>query len=56
MLLRPKALTRAISNLVDNAWKYGASAVSIGASVEPAQLIISIEDNGPGIPDGKWSA
>ncbi|MBK5288563.1 MAG: two-component sensor histidine kinase, partial [Acidimicrobiia bacterium] len=44
---RPKALSRAISNLVDNAIKHGAGAIEIeidGGS-------ISVRDHGPGIPE-----
>ncbi|MCF6271648.1 MAG: ATP-binding protein [Rhodobacteraceae bacterium] len=45
---RPVALRRALSNLVDNAVKYGRSA-SVRVVVEPETLRIFIEDNGPGI-------
>lgn len=47
-------LTRAISNLVDNAIKYNISdipTVAISASAENKMLTIAIADNGPGIPD-----
>ncbi len=49
---RHLALKRALTNLVQNAVKYAGaarvSAVAAGAAVE-----ISIEDDGPGIPEGK---
>ena len=46
---RPTAIRRAISNLVDNAVKYaGSAAVSLIPEVERA--VITIEDEGPGIP------
>ena len=48
--LRPKAITRAITNLIDNAWKYGADTVSLTASVVGNDIVLDITDNGPGIP------
>lgn len=48
-------LANAVSNLVDNALKYNTSVkpeVSVSLSVSGVQLIITIADNGPGIPDG----
>ena len=50
ILLRPTALTRAVNNLIDNAWKYGASQVALEAKVANAQIRIDIVDDGPGIP------
>ncbi len=49
--LRPKALLRAMSNLVDNAWKYGATQVSLQGEVIANQIYLCILDNGPGIPE-----
>ncbi len=47
---RPAALKRAITNLIDNALKYGKVArVSIQAI--PGALEITIDDDGPGIPE-----
>ena len=43
------ALKRALVNLIDNAFNYG-SLVSLNASLSDNNLIISIDDNGPGIP------
>ncbi len=48
--LRPKAITRAVTNLLDNAWKYGGGDVSLTARVVDQQLCIEIADHGPGIP------
>lgn len=48
----PGALKRALSNLIDNAVKYGESAhVSIRAL--PGTVEIAVEDAGPGIPEGE---
>ena len=49
--IRPKALTRALTNLIDNAWKYGGTKVSLKAGVQSDFLRIEISDDGPGIPD-----
>jgi signal transduction histidine kinase len=47
---RPKALSRAISNLVDNATKYG-DQVNIALTALPEGGIrLEVIDNGPGIP------
>jgi two-component system osmolarity sensor histidine kinase EnvZ len=43
------ALKRALVNLIDNAFNYG-SLVSLNAFLSDNNLIISIDDNGPGIP------
>ena len=51
--LRPKALTRALTNLIDNAWKYGGSAVSLRAQLASGTLVIEVADNGPGIPESE---
>jgi signal transduction histidine kinase len=47
---RPDALHRAIANLVDNAVRYGGKAL-IRLAVAPAAVTITIEDDGPGIPE-----
>ncbi|MEO1020596.1 MAG: ATP-binding protein [Pseudomonadota bacterium] len=47
--LRPIAFRRCISNLVDNACRYG-SEISISGADLKDHVQITIEDNGPGIP------
>lgn len=49
-VVRPKALTRAITNLIDNAWKYAGGATRLSARRDERQLVIDIADRGPGIP------
>ena len=46
---RPTALRRAISNLVDNAIRYGGCAL-VTLSTAPDHVVVLIEDEGPGIP------
>ncbi len=46
---RPTALRRAISNLVDNAIKYGKIAL-VTLSPGPEHVTVTVEDEGPGIP------
>lgn len=51
---RPNALKRALSNLIDNAVKYGKAArVAIDATSNSIE--ITIDDEGPGIPDAELS-
>ena len=49
--LRPGAMKRCVTNLVDNAIRYG-SAVKVAALRHDAAIEIAVEDNGPGIPEG----
>lgn len=51
---RPAALKRAFTNLIDNAVKYGKSA-RISVVTDPAALTITIDDDGPGIPESELS-
>jgi signal transduction histidine kinase len=46
---RPIAIRRAVSNLVDNAVKYGKSA-SVSLIPDSERVVITVDDEGPGIP------
>lgn len=46
------AMKRALSNLVANALRYG-SRVAVLASIEGDDVHVTIEDNGPGIPENQ---
>ncbi|WP_303785516.1 ATP-binding protein [Azovibrio restrictus] len=48
--LKARALRRALGNLVDNAWKYGAPPVRLQARVQGPWLELSVLDAGAGIP------
>ncbi len=47
--LRPQAIVRALENLIGNATRYGTRA-RVGVTVSKRAVVISIEDDGPGIP------
>lgn len=49
---RPQALRRAIGNLVDNGLKYGGR-VSVEVTQQDGRLLIAVDDDGPGLPDGE---
>lgn len=49
---QPGALRRAISNLIDNALKYGGGA-QVGLTAAPDAVRIVVDDNGPGIPEAE---
>lgn len=51
MELRPKAINRAVTNLIDNAWKYAGGGVSLRAALEDGAVHIDVSDHGPGIPE-----
>ena len=44
-------LTRILHNLLDNSRKYGATAVALRATVQNGAVILTVTDNGPGVPD-----
>ena len=49
---RHLALKRALSNVIDNALKHGTSA-DITVQQTPSEVLVTIADNGPGIPQDK---
>jgi two-component system, OmpR family, osmolarity sensor histidine kinase EnvZ len=53
LTVRPRALNRAIGNLIDNARKYSGGEISLAASVHPKEIWIDVRDRGPGIPAGE---
>ena len=50
--VRPDDLHRSITNLVENAVRFGAE-VTIRLRVSPETVTIEVEDDGPGISDGR---
>ncbi|MFN9389359.1 MAG: ATP-binding protein [Betaproteobacteria bacterium] len=49
--LKPMAMQRMITNLVDNALRYGAGDVEIETSQDGAVAVLKVLDRGPGIPE-----
>lgn len=52
---RPMALARAFSNIIENAARYAKTTIKLTESDTPTEITITIEDDGPGIPDDKKS-
>ena len=50
--IRPNAIKRAISNVIENGIKFG-SKIYIDLKYKKGKVIIIIEDNGPGIPESE---
>jgi two-component system sensor histidine kinase KdpD len=46
----PEALRRILTNLIENAYKYGSPPVRIAVQIAEDQVVISVIDRGPGIP------
>ncbi|NMO51567.1 HAMP domain-containing protein [Actinoplanes sp. TBRC 11911] len=47
----PDALGRVVANLLDNAVRHARSRVVARVGVEPGQRVITVTDDGPGIPE-----
>jgi two-component system osmolarity sensor histidine kinase EnvZ len=52
---RPMALARAFGNIIENAARYAKKTIKITETDKSDETIITIEDDGPGIPDNKKS-
>lgn len=50
-MLSAATLDRLLSNLVENAYNYGAPPVTIATGKQGAEWFVSVSDNGNGIPD-----
>ena len=48
---KPMALKRLVSNLIENAFRYGKAPVIVTNRVESGRMVLSIKDNGKGIAD-----
>ena len=56
MAVRPSALRRALSNLVENALHYGGGSVALTLASAEDGVTIVVEDKGPGIAEDKLDA
>jgi two-component system OmpR family sensor kinase len=53
----PEAVARAVVNLLDNAARYaGAATVSVARNANGKGAVILVEDEGPGIPEGRMES
>ena len=55
MLLRRASITRAVTNLIDNAFKYGCPPVVLKVFAEQQSLIIEVLDHGKGVKEEEFS-
>ena len=51
--LRPMAMQRLLGNLIDNAFAYGKGEVTVVSKIEAENIVVSVLDNGPGIPENQ---
>ena len=51
MPLRLTAIKRALTNLIENAIKYGQPPIEISTSSADDRVLLTVRDHGPGIPD-----
>jgi signal transduction histidine kinase len=56
LMTRPQALRRVLGNLIDNALKFGGAAEINVAALPDGQVMISVLDRGPGIPEQSLEA
>lgn len=56
LVTRPQALRRVMTNLLDNALKFGDYAIIEIEDSDPGQVVIHIIDGGPGIPEAELDA
>lgn len=49
--IKPVAMQRLLDNLVGNAYAYGGGQVRVASKITANHIIISVFDNGPGIPE-----
>jgi two-component system osmolarity sensor histidine kinase EnvZ len=50
LAVRPVLLKRALSNLLDNAVKYGGGEISVRIALEGDRVVVEVADRGAGIP------
>lgn len=56
IVTRPQALRRVMTNLLDNALKFGGEAIIRIDNISEEEVVIHILDNGPGIPEAEIEA
>ena len=56
LLVRPLLFKRILSNLLDNAVKYGGGEIAVQLHAEADSIVLSVADRGPGIPAAQREA
>ncbi len=56
LMLRPQAIRRMLSNLIDNALRYGGGAAELTLEQSLTFVRIKVADHGPGIPEAQHEA
>jgi signal transduction histidine kinase len=51
----PRRLTRLVGNLLENAARHARSAVAVGLHEEGSEVVLQVDDDGPGIPEADRS-
>lgn len=51
LLSNREMLGQALSNLIDNALKYGGDQIRLSAHREAGSILLQVSDNGPGVPE-----
>lgn len=54
LMLRPQAMRRALTNLIDNALRYGGGSAEVTLEQSTTFVRIKITDKGPGIPESDF--
>jgi signal transduction histidine kinase len=49
----PLALDQVVSNLVGNAFRHGGSHIVVEGRAEDGRVVVSVSDDGPGLPPGR---
>ncbi|MCX7891916.1 MAG: ATP-binding protein [Burkholderiales bacterium] len=53
LALRPVPIRRVITNLLDNAFRYGGGAVTLATGRDASGVFVAVMDRGPGIPQAE---
>jgi two-component system, OmpR family, osmolarity sensor histidine kinase EnvZ len=51
--LQPLSMRRVVSNLIDNALRYGEKEVGVAVRAEDGAVVLEVADRGPGIPSAE---
>jgi two-component system, OmpR family, sensor histidine kinase KdpD len=49
----PVLIEQTLINLLENAAKYGAGSIDVGATFTAAEVVVEVADRGPGVPAGE---